>query len=371
MINVAATLKRGDFALDISFESDAHVLGVFGPSGAGKTTLINIIAGLEAPDSGAITVNDRTLFDRTRRINIPAHRRRIGLVFQEHRLFPHYSVRRNLTYGARSGHDRLQSIVDLLEVGPLLERPVAHLSGGERQRIALGRALLSEPRMLLLDEPLASLDYRLRGHILPYLRRVCDELSLPIVYVSHELAEILQLTDHLLIMEHGTLAGHGRYAELVHDDDVLDVVHDRGMINMLEAKIATRHESNGIAELALGQSGKTTLVAPLPADDESERVRITIKPWDIALAVQPVEGVSIQNQIAGTVTRRTDHKRRVLVEVDIGVPILVEISNRSANAMHITTGTRIHCLIKSHAIRYATGGERRLAGESASKGVVV
>lgn len=351
MIDVAVHLGRPGFSLEMSFRSDAVVTGIFGPSGAGKTTLINLIAGLERPNSGSIVLNGRTLFDGGRGVDVPAHLRRVGVVFQEHRLFPHYSVTGNLLYGARGDRGRLDSVIDLLELRPVLDRPVTRLSGGERQRVGLGRALLSAPKVLLLDEPLASLDRRLRRQILPYLRRVRDVLGVPMLYVSHELGDILQLTDELLVVDAGRVVGHGRYADLIHDSAALSIVHDRGMTNMLRARVSANRPEDGVTMLALGPSPPTELIAPITPKEPGEEINVSVRPWDVALAAQPVEGVSIRNQIRGVVTRCTAHDRRVVVEVDIGVPLIAEISRGSAAAMKIEPGRSIVCLIKSHAIR--------------------
>ena len=356
MISVDLNLACDGFTLEVKFQADGPVLGVFGPSGAGKTTLINLIAGLTRPQRGSITFGNQTLFDSEQHIDVPTHQRRIGVVFQEHRLFPHYSVKGNLLYGAARGGDGLNRIVELLELGGLLTRRVHHLSGGERQRIALGRALLSNPQLLLLDEPLASLDLRLRRQIIPYLRRVRDDLAVPIVYVSHDLTEILQLTDQLLVLERGRSVGCGRYGEIVHSDAVLSVVHDRGMNNVLAARVAEHKVDDGVSVLEIGpmrEGGATgRLFAPLCAAAVGSTVSISIRPWDIALATGPVSGVSILNQVQGRVRRCTGHEQRMLVDVEIGAPLIVEISRRSATTLNIQPGVPIVCLIKSHSVQY-------------------
>ncbi|MCI0362237.1 MAG: molybdenum ABC transporter ATP-binding protein [Phycisphaerales bacterium] len=356
MISASINFARPQFSLDVRFEANARVTGVFGPSGAGKTTLINLIAGLERPDAGSIALNRQTLFDSALGIDTPAHRRHLGMVFQEHRLFPHYSVKGNLLYGSRPGGEELNRIAAILELQPLLQRRVHQLSGGERQRVALGRALLSNPQLLLLDEPLISLDLRLRQQIIPYLKRVRDTLALPMLYVSHDLAEILQLTDQLLVLENGRVAGHGRYADLVHDDAVLAVVHDRGMRNVLAARVHSHVHGDGISILEIGPQHEpplsSQLVAPLTSAAPGASVTVSILPWDIALAADIVREVSIQNQIHGMVTRCTAHERSMLVEIDIGLPVIAEISRRSAASLNIQVGRPIVCLIKSHAIQY-------------------
>jgi molybdate transport system ATP-binding protein len=208
MLSVDVEKRIGDFTLKARFETAAGVTALFGPSGAGKTTLVNMIAGLVAPDRGHIALDDSVLFDSTARINMPAHRRRIGYVFQEGRLFPHLSVAQNLDYGRRmsglpADPAEAERVIDLLHIRPLLDRRPGKLSGGERQRVAVGRALLMRPRLLLLDEPLASLDARRKADILPYLERLRDETGIPMVYVSHHADEVRRIATSVVWLEDG------------------------------------------------------------------------------------------------------------------------------------------------------------------------
>jgi molybdate transport system ATP-binding protein len=211
VIAVAVRHSQGDFALDVAFASDARVIALFGPSGSGKTTLLHIIAGLIRPRSGTLSVDGRVLTDTKNRTFVPVHRRRIGYVFQDARLFPHLSVRGNLAYGCRFApaperYADPDEIVALLGLAPLLDRRPATLSGGETQRVAIGRALLSSPRLLLMDEPLASMDAARKAETLPYVERLRDELSIPIVYVSHSRDEVDRLADEIVHLEEGRLA---------------------------------------------------------------------------------------------------------------------------------------------------------------------
>jgi molybdate transport system ATP-binding protein len=206
--------RLGAFTLAGRFKATGGVTALFGPSGAGKTTLVNMIAGLLAPDRGSIALDDTVLFDAAAGIDVPPHRRRIGYVFQEGRLFPHLSVRQNLDYGRRmSRHprdsDAFARIAQLLDIGPLLDRRPRTLSGGERQRVAIGRALLIRPRLLLLDEPLASLDAARKHEILPYLVRLRDEAHVPMVYVSHTAAELRQIATNVVRLDAGRVVASG------------------------------------------------------------------------------------------------------------------------------------------------------------------
>ena len=203
MIEIQARLKRKYFELDASLQLNQRVTAIYGPSGAGKSTLLSIIAGITKPDSGRIVIDGDCLYDSELHINKPIHERKIGLVFQDGRLFPHLTVEHNLSYAlnftpVENQQFQLKEIVDLLEIRHLLKQKPHQLSGGEKQRVALGRALLSSPRLLMLDEPLASLDDRLKNQILPFLKLVSNEINIPMIYISHSKEEIMQITDNLI-----------------------------------------------------------------------------------------------------------------------------------------------------------------------------
>jgi molybdate transport system ATP-binding protein len=214
MLRVDITKKLGEFSLEASFTSEGRVTGLFGASGAGKTSLINMIAGLLKPDRGIIAIDGETLDDTDKGVHVPAHRRRIGYVFQDARLFPHLNVGQNLDYGRRMNRlaedpAQRKRVTDLLDIGHLLDRRPGKLSGGERQRVALGRALLSKPRLLLMDEPLGSLDEGRKVEILPYLVRLRDEANVPMVYVSHDAAELRQLATQIVMLRGGRVTALG------------------------------------------------------------------------------------------------------------------------------------------------------------------
>jgi molybdate transport system ATP-binding protein len=214
MLRVEVSKQLGDFAVEASFSSEGRVTGLFGASGAGKTSLISMIAGLLRPDRGIIAIDGETLDDTVAKVHVPAHRRHIGYVFQDARLFPHLDVRQNLDYGRRMNHlarddAQRKRVTDMLDIGDLLDRRPGRLSGGERQRVALGRALLSQPKLLLLDEPLGSLDEERKEEILPYLIRLRDEAGIPMVYVSHDAAEMRQLATHIVMLRRGRVTASG------------------------------------------------------------------------------------------------------------------------------------------------------------------
>jgi len=214
MLRVDVAKQLGEFSIEASFSSEGRVTGLFGASGAGKTSLINMIAGLLRPDRGSIVIDGETMDDTAAQLHVPAHRRRIGYVFQDARLFPHLDVRQNLDYGRRMNRladdpTQRKRVIDLLDIGGLLDRRPGQLSGGERQRVTFGRALLSKPRLLLLDEPLGSLDEGRKVEILPYLMRLRDEARIPMVYVSHDVAELRQLATRIVMLRRGRVAAFG------------------------------------------------------------------------------------------------------------------------------------------------------------------
>lgn len=343
----------GTFALETAFAAGAGTTAVFGPSGAGKTTLLRMIAGLETPRRGTISAGGTAFYDSARGIDLPAHRRRIGYVFQESRLFPHMTVRANLTYApAAKGGDaasRLDAIVDLMGIAHLLERRPARLSGGEKQRVAIGRALLSEPALLLLDEPLASLDRARRREIIPYLERVRAQADIPVIFVSHDLDDVARLADTLVVMREGRVAAHGPARDVFASGALGELagIEETGVL--LDGKVASLDGRYGIAGVDIG--GASVELA-LPQAVPGERLRLRISARDVAIARRRIDGVSIRNQIEATVLETgAAGGAHADVVLDVGAQRLIaRITRRSLDDLNLQPNDVVYALLKAVAV---------------------
>ena len=353
MLGLQLRRRLGDFRLDIDVRCPYEVTAVFGPSGAGKTTLLNMVAGLVRPDEGEITIDDDVLFSSDRGIDRPPEQRRIGYVFQDDLLFPHLTVEDNL----RFGYDRMQAaerrfevdlVVDLLEIAPLLGRRPRHLSGGERQRAALGRALLASPRLLLMDEPLASLDQGLKSRIIPYLRHIRSDLGIPILYVSHSVAEILELTGQVIVLKEGRVVAHGDFFRVAQDPEVLPLVEEHGFENVLPVEVVSADAAAGVTRVRYRDQGLKIPYCDRPA---GSRVFIGIRADDIILAREPVEGLSVRNTLAGRILEISDVATKELVYVDVGRRLAATVTREAVSELGLAIGDRVYCLIKTHSIR--------------------
>lgn len=353
-IDLRLIFHRAGFDLDVALKSDSRVLAVFGPSGCGKTTLLSLLAGLLQPEQGRIALDGQTLYDSRQGVNVPIHLRRLGVVFQDGRLFPHRSVSGNLRFGERltpSAERRFsfEEVIALLELEETLGRSVAELSGGQQRRVALGRALLMSPRALLLDEPLAGLDDRLRQQIIPYLQRICRTTSIPVICVTHDLSEALQLTDTLALMEAGRITACGTYRDLLMKGAVHSSRQRTGAVNILRMTVAKRDPMGRTAELALSAQGPR-LRCPRVEEADGAAVSVRIRPEDVAVSLSRVEEISVQNQVPGRVTRLVEHDGWFLVEVDVGFPLLAEVGAGSVERLVLEPGREVWCLVKASAV---------------------
>src|ERR1700688_2389580 len=257
MLSVAVKKRRGSFSLDARFELPTPgVVALFGRSGCGKSTLVDAIAGLLAADSGRVALDDLVLLDTEQRLNLPPEHRRIGYVFQDARLFPHFSVAANLKYGERRAPAHrfvtLDTVAGLLDLGALMDRRTHQLSGGERQRVAIGRALLSQPRLLLLDEPLAALDAARRDEVLPYLETLRDHLAIPMVYVSHNFDEVLRLATHVVLMVAGVAVAQGGIGEMSLDPNLRAIIGPDAVGAIVDGAVLGTDSADGLARVRVG-----------------------------------------------------------------------------------------------------------------------
>lgn len=351
MLTLRLRRRLSHFNLDIDVVCQGSVTAIYGPSGAGKTTLLNLVAGLIRPDSGHVELDGQVLYSSVEGTDRPPEARRLGYVFQDDLLFPHLSVDANLRYGYErlTGAERRfdpGQIVELLEIGPLLRRRPQHLSGGERQRVALGRALLSSPRMLLMDEPLASLDQGLKSRIIPYLRHVRSDLGIPILYVSHSVAEILELTKQVLVLRDGEVLAHGDFFDVARDPEVLPLLDEYGFENVLPVEILSGGEGACIA-----RCGDQTLRIPVCHRPAGTRLFVGVRADDIILARRPPEGLSVRNALRGTVTEVSTVGATCLVTVDVGHRLVVKVTPEAVAELGLAPSLQVWCLIKTHSLR--------------------
>jgi molybdate transport system ATP-binding protein len=357
MLRVELRKRRGDFALDAGFSAPTPgVTALFGRSGCGKSTLISLIAGLLEPDAGRIVIGEDVLFDSERELSIDARHRRIGVVFQDPRLFPHLSVQGNLDYGARrvprevSRFVSFDDVVALLGLGGLLGRRPHELSGGEKQRVAFGRALLSQPRLLLLDEPLASLDLARREEVLPYLERLRDAFAIPIVYVSHQFDEVLRLATRVVLLEAGRAVAEGDIATVSRDPQLRAIVGPDSVGAVLSGHVE-RLDANGLAVLRVGDA---EFNVELEGAAVNQRIQIQVLARDVIVASARPVGLSVRNVVAARVVSVTpDAGRAVLVELDIGgtATLLARITARASEELGLLANKKVWALIKAASLR--------------------
>ena len=361
-LSVSLTHRQGDFALDVAFEAPNGLTVLYGPSGSGKTTLINAVAGLLRPDRATIRVAQDTLCDTARGIWLPPHRRRIGYIFQDARLFPHLSVKQNLRYGRWFAPKsvpaaKMDDIVGMLGIAHLLDRRPASLSGGERQRVAIGRALLAAPRMILADEPLAALDEARKQEILPYFERLRDELSIPILYVSHAPAEVARLATTVVALEAGKVIGAGAAAQVLGDPRVTPM-GARAAGAVIEARIAG-HDNDGLTELALGD---LRLWVPRVSGALGTALRVHVQAQDVMIATRRPEGISALNILPVKIREiRMGQGPGALVQLSAGESVLLaRVTRRSINSLGLAAGQDVFAVLKAVSV-----AKENIAGKNA------
>lgn len=349
-LSVALSHRFPGFALDVRFAAPPGLTVLFGPSGSGKTTVVNAVAGLLRPEAGRIAAGDWVLLDTATGRCLPPHRRRIGYIFQEGRLFPHLTVRQNLLYGrlfaprdART--ENLERVVEMLGIGPLLGRRPGALSGGERSRVAIGRALLAGPRLILADEPLAALDEPRKAEILPYFERLRDEVAVPILYVSHATAEVARLATTVVALRAGRVVAVGPPAQVLGD---VAAMGGRGAASVLAARVVAHHP-DGLTELATPAG---PLMVPQVPEAIGATVRVRIAASAVMLARAAPSGLSAPNALPGRVARIVPGAGPgAMVHVDLGgTELLARITRRGAEAMGLAPGVPVVAILDPLAL---------------------
>lgn len=349
---IAVRFARGGFALDVDLRCDARVAVLFGPSGSGKTTLFEIALGLHPGARPTVRLGGRWLDDPQRSLSLPIEARALGWVPQEPMLFPHLDVAGNLRFGLRragaDGARALAGAIEVLELGPLLARRVDALSGGERARVALGRALASGPRALLLDEPLASLDLALRARVLPYLLRVRDALGLPILYITHDPDEALLVGEWVAVLDRGRLVASGEPRAVLWSRAVLPLSEALGLENVLEARVLECGDGAARVETRAGLRLSVPAPAPLAA---GEALRLGLPARDLLLAAEAPGRISARNVIPARVTGVEPADGGALVHLDAGEPLVAKLTHEAVRALELAPGRRVFCVIKAQSLR--------------------
>lgn len=346
-----------EFRLDVDFKAPAGLTVLFGPSGSGKTSIINALAGLLRPESGRITLDDEVLLDTRQRICLAPHRRGLGYIFQESRLFPHMTVRQNLVYGRKagaeaSGQHSFAAVVAMLGIDDLLQRRPAALSGGEKQRVAIGRALLSQPRLILADEPLASLDQPRKEEILPYFERLRDEAKVPILYVSHSLNEVARLATSIICVDQGRITQAGPAAQVLADPQTALSLPGAGAL--LQVRV-TAHHADGLSEL---DTGAGMLFLPRINTALGSQIRVRVLAQDVIISKGKPAGLSAINVLHGQIREiKLDQGPHAMLSIQVGEQLLLaRITQRSLIALGLERGSACHAIMKSVTLDPGTAG---------------
>ena len=360
-LKVSLQKRLGTFVLDVEFDAPTPgIVALFGPSGCGKSTIINIIAGLLPPDRGRISLDDDVLLDTGRQVAIATERRGIGYVFQDARLFPHLNVAANLNFAQRRArrapYVSLERVLTLLDLEPLLSRRVHQLSGGERQRVAIGRSLLSQPRLLLLDEPLASLDRERREEVLPYLETLRDQLSIPMIYVSHQFDEVLRLATHIVLMQSGTVAAEGGITQMSLDPKLRALIGADAVGAVIDGTVIGADAASSLTRVQVGNGEIKVEAARL---DAGTRMRVQLLARDVIVSTRMPQYLSVRNSLQGVVSAIDDDVGRAgdadsdLISIDIGAgaSILARVTRAATRELELAVGAPVWALVKAVSLR--------------------
>ena len=336
------------------------ITGIFGNSGAGKTTLMKILCGIEKPKSGKLIFRKNVFFDDKRKINVPENKRNIGVVFQDNYLFPHLNIKQNLLYSTPYIKNKrkiieFEVLINLLDIGHLLKKKPYQLSGGECQRVAIGRALLSQPQLFLMDEPFSNLDKKRREEIISYLLKINHRFGIPILIISHDLEDLLKLTRYLLVIHNGEIQFSGNYRKITNNSFISNILSNGYYLNTFELYYTGYNENEGLYYFSIDCKLKNLFLKTqsylfnnnlIPGN----KVRFTISPDNIVLNSNIGYNISTQNQIKGKVKKITSSNNSYFIIVDCGIDLAVKVTKAAINKMNIRIGNIIYCMIKANAI---------------------
>ncbi len=339
----------GNFTLDLNCTLEKKVTAFLGASGSGKSTLLNCISGILAPDDGRIVFGDEALYTSDSKINVPPEKRYFGYIFQEGYLFPHLTVAQNIRYAQprnlRKNPDSISRLLEILEITELLQRYPSQLSGGQRQRIAIARALAMEPRLLLMDEPLASLDSGLKNRIIPYLHHIKNAFEIPILYVTHAISEAMALADEAFLISDGRITASGEPYQLLTAPSALPIANLTGVENILSLPVANSDKHRGVTELEIGDQ---RLVIPYVDTEIGKEVPIAIRAEDIIISLKPNLPISARNILKGTIDAVDD---QTLLSINVeGHHLSVKITHEAREQLQLNEGKEVFCVIKANAI---------------------
>lgn len=341
-------LPRRDYILELDGNLNKKTIGIFGPSGAGKTSFFMMLCGLLKPAEGYIKLNGRMLTDTDNKVFIAPDKRRTGVVFQEQLLFPHLNIKKNLLFAEH--YNRRQKIsfrktVELLDLGSLLDSIPGRISGGEQQRAAIGRALLSDPELLLLDEPFSAIDSSSRKNILPYLKRVRDELDIPMLVISHDLSDILKLTNEIYLIDKGRCTGHGSMLDLIEENR--NFASGTRHVNHLEL-FSPEKLPGGLCSCNTAEQNELRITIPFVPDTDC--FSAVLHPDEISLSLNAVKDISIQNQLPGIIRKIIRLNGSSYCVVDAGISLLVKVTADAVESMGLKPGIKVFCLFKANSL---------------------
>ena len=337
----------GSFTLQVDCTLETKVSAFLGVSGSGKSTLLNCVSGTLTPDAGVIAFGDEILYASASKINVPPEKRRFGYVFQEGYLFPHLTVAQNIRYGQPNPR-KSSAAIDVLEITELLQRYPKELSGGERQRVAVARALAMEPRMLLMDEPLAALDDALKDRIIPYLRHIKEAFEIPILYVTHAFSEAMALADEAFLLANGVIVANGEPHRLLTAPSAMPIAQLTGVENILFLPVTASDKARGLTALEIGSQ---SLMIPYTDVEVGEVVPVAIRAEDIIISLEPDISVSARNILPGKIQNLDVKSERTWVSILVGRhPLAVKITHEARDQLQLREGSEVYCVIKASAI---------------------